>query len=170
MVVWEEEVALNCETGLHAALTYDAVVAAGPPARPLEFPTCTVHRGLVVTVPAIDHRTGLIHNAKNVLMRVGHMSGGAFTPPDTAYLMRKQVAKSIYGVVYVCVVLKRRSPPSRAHTPRTTRIHRASRFDNTIRDEDVEWESTEDLVAAKVSDAGNYSGDFFFNPNPFRSS
>lgn len=98
---------------------------AGPAARPLEFPMPTVQRGIRCTLRAYDHRSGKTHSVKNVLMTDHDAQEG--------YLIRKKVARSIYGVIRQCVVLKRRTRQQRQ-----------------IASEDVEWESTDELVVIKV--------------------
>ena len=141
MVLWDETEGENdSDAGMHAALTYDQIAAAGPSARPLEFPTPSVHRGERCFTFALDHRTGRLHPVKNVLMRVSPNSH----PPTQAYLIKKTLSKSVYGVIKSAVVLKRRNIPPAPDV-------RRRRSYGMIRDEDVEWESTEELAVVKVS-------------------
>ena len=140
---------IDYDSGIHAALAYDAVASAGPPSRPLEFPNPTVHRGKRITVTALDHRTGRIHNVNNVLFRTKSSSSmgsnnGNTGPVDRAYVIKKKISKSIYGVIRLCVVLKRR----RVIYPEA-QLRRRRKTDQ-LRDEDVEWESTEELCVVKV--------------------
>ena len=108
--------------------SYTSVRAAGPAARPLEFPMPTVSDGFRSTIKAYDNRSGRVHTVNNVLM--------AGPDAERGYLIRKKIAKSIYGVVRLCVVLKRRRPRDRRPS-----------------NADVEWESTDHLVVVKVSEA-----------------
>lgn len=142
MVVWNEPEGPyedSTEAGMHATLTYDRIASAGPPARPLEFPTPAVHRGARCSTVAVDHRTGRLYPVKNVLMRLSPNS----RPPNRAYLIKKTLSKSVYGVVKSAVVLKRRDIP---HDAKQRHPHTG-----VIRDEDAEWESTEELAVIKVS-------------------
>lgn len=116
---------MNYHESFHAALDYSSVKNAGPAARPLEFPTPTVRRASRSTVRALDHKSGKVHVINNVLHS---LRGGSH-----AYLIRKKVAKSIYGVIRQCVVLKRRDEKERSE-----------------KEEDVEWESTDVIVVVKV--------------------
>mmetsp|Transcript_11261 Transcript_11261/g.16048 ORF Transcript_11261/g.16048 Transcript_11261/m.16048 type:complete len:405 (-) Transcript_11261:144-1358(-) len=102
-----------------AALPFDAL---GPAARPLEFPSPTVHRASIVTLQAMDHRTRKVHTLKSVLLSFSQ---------DRAYLFKKKLSKSTNGTVRLAVVLERRK-------------RRKSK-------ERVEWESTEQLIAIKIS-------------------
>lgn len=141
MVVWDEtEGEYDSDAGMHAALTYDQIAAAGPPARPLEFPMPSVNRGERCFTIALDHRTGRLHPIKNVLMRVSPNS----PRPTRAYLIKKTLSKSVYGVIKSAVVLKRRNIPPAPEI-------RRRRSYGMIRDEDAEWESTEELAVVKVS-------------------
>eukprot|EP00541_Cyclophora_tenuis_P005719 CAMPEP_0116542362 /NCGR_PEP_ID=MMETSP0397-20121206/978_1 /TAXON_ID=216820 /ORGANISM="Cyclophora tenuis, Strain ECT3854" /LENGTH=452 /DNA_ID=CAMNT_0004066371 /DNA_START=1 /DNA_END=1359 /DNA_ORIENTATION=+ len=143
---------IDHDIGIHAVLTYDAVASAGLPSRPLEFPNPTVHKGARLTVGALDHRTGRIYNVKNVLMRTKSSSKGNLHnnqnngPTNRAYVIKKKVSKSIYGVIRLCVVLRRR-----AIIHPQQQLRRRRRDDGLPRDEDVEWESTEELCVVKVS-------------------
>lgn len=105
----------------HTSLTHEDLEACGKPARPLEFPTPAVYDGMIVELTASDHRTGQEYELKNVLRR----RRGA----ETAYLIKKKLAKSNYGWVKLGVVLRR------------------------IVDEEgqTQWQSTGDYVAVKCS-------------------
>mmetsp|Transcript_3198 Transcript_3198/g.5665 ORF Transcript_3198/g.5665 Transcript_3198/m.5665 type:complete len:99 (-) Transcript_3198:233-529(-) len=59
----------TAEHDRHATLQYNDVANAGPPARPLDFPSPNVFRGEVVDLRARDHKSGTIHHLKNVLLR-----------------------------------------------------------------------------------------------------
>lgn len=115
--------------GAHAALHYQDVAEAGPPARPQEFPTPLVREGVRTSVQAMDHRTRKVREVKNVLM--------ASHDDQKSYLMKKKISKSAYGNVYLSVVLRRRLPQS---------------FDGYEKNVwDVEWESTNEFVAITIS-------------------
>mmetsp|Transcript_1723 Transcript_1723/g.2665 ORF Transcript_1723/g.2665 Transcript_1723/m.2665 type:complete len:419 (+) Transcript_1723:237-1493(+) len=113
------------------AMDYSSLKDAGPAERPLEFPTPTVRRGFQCTTRALDHRTGKVHRVSRVLIPKQQ-------PSDVAYLIRKKVAKSIYGSIFQSVLLNRRS----------THERRENRHDI---DETIEWKSTEQIYAVKVS-------------------
>jgi serine/threonine protein kinase len=157
----------------HATLRYDDVAAAGPPARPLEFPAPTVHRAAFINIAARDHRSGSIHHLTEVLIRSNnglHCS----KQPDTAYLPTKKLSKSIYGSVKLCIVLKRighgnaKEASTRRHVSMTSENHQDKSYfyeddlisDSTTTtsttsddyDDSVQWESTDYLVAVKFSE------------------
>jgi hypothetical protein len=153
----------------HAALRYDDVAAAGPAARPLDFPAPTVHRAKFIDIAARDHCSGSIHHLKKVLVRssngpLKHIKNGVVCghgQPDTAYLPTKVLAKSIYGCVKLCIVLKRIDKKAKM-AEKVRRNHSKNRKDEKTDDEDdlsadsadvtVHWESTDYLVAVKFSD------------------
>lgn len=138
--------------GGHAALTYDDVEEAGPPARPQEFPIPYLHNGVRTTIQAMDHRTKNVRVVKNVLMALSNFDDHNETPTmdsnivDKAYLLKKRISRSSYGNRYLSVVLRRRSL-----------IYQSSSFDreNEKIPEDewdtVQWESTEEFVTITVS-------------------
>jgi serine/threonine protein kinase len=99
--------------------------------RPLEFPTPKVHKALCVSLTALDHRSGRVYKLKNVLLRSPENSHNPL--PDRAYLVKKKAAKSAFGSVRQCIVLRR-------HQPAKSRDCNA-----------VEWESTDEIVALKAS-------------------
>lgn len=155
MVIWDgafpsvDPIEIS-DAAMHASLSFDSVASSGPPARPLEFPAPSVHRGARCSTVALDHRTGRIYPIKNVLMRV---SGS----PQRAFLIKKTISKSVYGVIRLCVVLKRRKTPDKDTEPPSGRRRRSY---GVIRDEDAEWESTEALAVVKVRFKGR--GEFAF--------
>ena len=100
----------------HTSLSHEEL-ESNLPTRPLEFPTPAVYDGELVDLTAADHRTGALYPLKNVLKRRGDS--------DTAYLIKKKLAKSSYGWVKLGVVL-RRLPTG-------------------------DWQSTGDFVAIKCS-------------------
>lgn len=143
MVIWDGvfpgEGATDSDATMHASLSFDSIASAGPPSRPLEFPAPSVHRGTRCSAVALDHRTGRIYHIKNVLMRA--------SSPQSAYLIKKTISKSVYGVVRLCVILKPRTPQNKVNNEANERRRRPN---GMIRDEDAEWESTEDLAVVKV--------------------
>jgi serine/threonine protein kinase len=116
-----------------ASLRYDEIEHAAPAARPLDFPSPEVHRACHVAVFVKDHRTGIVHSVKGVLMRSTSVQNHYSN--DRAYLVKKKLAKSTYGSIKLCVVLQRRS-----HTP-----------SNDETGDVAEWESTGELVVIKAS-------------------
>ena len=96
---------------------------AGATARPLEFPTPKVCRCEERSLSVLDHRNGRIHSVKRVL--VYQTSSGN----RRAVAIKKKLAKSTYGFIYLGVILRRISEyhPS------------------------VQWESTGELVSIKSS-------------------
>lgn len=105
----------------HSSLTLDDLEASGEATRPLEFPMPTVFDAELTCLTASDHRTGVEYSLKNVLMRT--------SDANTAYLIKKKLAKSCYGWVKLGVVLKRVIEANNG----------------------VEWQSTGDFVAVKCS-------------------
>jgi serine/threonine protein kinase len=65
--------------------------------------------------------------------------------PQQAFLIKKTISRSVYGVIRLCVILKRREN----HKKEQQNGRRGHCFG--IRDEDAEWESTEDLAVVKAS-------------------
>ena len=115
--------------GMHADLSYDDVVAAGPPARPLDFPAPTVHRCKSVDIHARDHRSGTIHFLRNVIVQTENAG--------RAYFVTKKLSKAVYGTVRLCIIL--------------TRIEGSEgRADSDA--PFIEWESTDLLAAVKISE------------------
>lgn len=130
----------DADNDVHAALRYDEIANAGPPARPLDFPAPTVFRCEKVDIQARDHRSGTIHYLSNVIVRSENDRFGR--PADTAYLVKKKLGKSIYGSIRLCIVLKRCYPSAQ----RTEK-----RLDD-LNSEFVEWESTDLQAVIKASE------------------
>jgi serine/threonine protein kinase len=148
--LWQEEQQQHDDD--HARLRYDDVVAAGPPARPLDFPAPTVHRANFVEMSARDHRSGTIHHLKRVLVRAQSScaaSNGNTRHPDTAYLVTRKLAKSVYGTVKLCIVLKRID--DRSHMKEDRQDDENNDLISSS-DQAVQWESTDYLVAIKFSE------------------
>ena len=143
---------IDCDhiASYHASLSYENVAAAGPPARPLEFPTPCVHRASRSTEKALDHRNGKIYSVSNVLMRSERYpaSGVQRCKPDRAYLIKKKIGTSPYGVTRLCVVLRRREVRASLSDPKHPARQR--RECGRLKDEDTIWESTDELVVVKV--------------------
>lgn len=115
-------------------VSYSTVKSAGPAAHPLEFPTPTVHRACRKSFRALDHKTGHIHKLNNIVLR----SSGT---TNEAYVIRKTIAKSIYGVIRIGVVLKPRRQGSKT----------GGWVLNEEDDREVKWVSTNRRVAIKIS-------------------
>ena len=122
----------DAERPLHASLTYRDVKAVGPPAQPLEFPTPTVHRAVSVSGLVLDHRQPFnsrvyeIHNALTSRQR-------SETQLRNAYLFKKTIAKTAFGCIKLCEVLRSRHSDS---------------LDGC---DGAEWMSTDEMVAIKAS-------------------
>lgn len=110
----------------HASLSYDDL-SSEQASRPLEFPTPVVFDAVMGDLTAADHRTGVEYDLKNVLRRA--------SDPNTAYLWKKKLAKSTYGYVKLCVVLRR--------------VNSEERDCNEAFG--VQWRSTGEFVAIKCS-------------------
>jgi len=148
----------TAEHDRHATLRYNDVARAGPPARPLDFPSPQVFRGELVDLRARDHKSGTIHHLKNVLIRQGINKGGVNnlykkneSNSDTAYLVTKKVSKTVYGRVSLCIVLKRIKPSSGSHSSGGAQKLEGRQDDNNDCPS-VEWESTDDQAAVKISE------------------
>jgi len=62
--------ALDRDTlGVNASIPFATIQSSGPPSRPLEFPAPIVDQAVTAAADIIDHRTGNIFLATNVLMR-----------------------------------------------------------------------------------------------------
>ena len=150
------------DDNMQASLKYEDVVAAGPPARPLDFPSPTVHRGSFIDIDARDHRSGSIHHLNNVLIRTWKAGISHSKQPDTAYLVTKKLAKTVYGNLRLCIVLKRIDQKVINQNNNNKRKSAEDRQDDGDDDDDdddlssttpkVEWESTDYLVAIKYSE------------------
>lgn len=138
--------------GGHAALHYEDVEEAGPPARPQEFPTPFLYEATRATIRAMDHRTQNVRVVKNVLMAVDGDGGRAATDPsslDRAYLLKKRISKSTYGNCYLSVVLQRRASTKNSSFDRENMDEKRPEEEDDWTD--VEWESTEEFVTVTVS-------------------
>ena len=140
----------------HATLRYNDVANAGPPARPLDFPAPKVFRGELVDLRARDHKSGTIHHLKNVLLRSSinnnnnkHCSDRSCC--DTAYLVTKKLAKTVYGSVRLCLVLKRIEKTSNNES-NNGRPKLEDRQDDDNDCSSIEWESTNYQAAVKISE------------------
>lgn len=115
----------------HSSLHYDEIESAGPPVRPLDFPTPEVHRAAFVSGVGRDHTTGRTSELQRLLVRLPQQRWHA-SDTNRGYLMKKKLSKSTYGSVRLGVVLRRRSREG-------------------IEADGIEWESTDELVAVKSS-------------------
>mmetsp|Transcript_19091 Transcript_19091/g.41470 ORF Transcript_19091/g.41470 Transcript_19091/m.41470 type:complete len:517 (-) Transcript_19091:1681-3231(-) len=150
----------TAEHDRHATLQYNDVANAGPPARPLDFPSPNVFRGEVVDLRARDHKSGTIHHLKNVLLRSSIINNNSnnkyYTTTrsrcDTAYLVTKKISKTVYGCVSLCIVLKRIGKESKNILSGTGAPKLEHRQDDYNDCSPVEWESTDDQAAVKISE------------------
>mmetsp|Transcript_23851 Transcript_23851/g.34881 ORF Transcript_23851/g.34881 Transcript_23851/m.34881 type:complete len:433 (-) Transcript_23851:396-1694(-) len=99
-------------TSAHDCLSFNQVLMAGPPARPLEFPAPTVFRGHRITTDVYEPRSKEVVRVKNVLYRDPSTSDRRLrnvpaTGKKCAYLIRKKIADAVYGSIRICAVLKR---------------------------------------------------------------
>jgi serine/threonine protein kinase len=138
MGFWESN-GESADDYLHASLHYDDVASSGPAARPLEFPTPTVHSCERIELVVKDHRSGTVHRLRNVIMKHDSFGVGG----DTAYLVKKKLAKSVYGSVRLCIVLKRCRKESQQESREDAPVVNSS--------EVAEWESTDTRAVVKAS-------------------
>jgi serine/threonine protein kinase len=115
----------------HSCLNYDDIESAGPAVRPLDFPTPKVHRAAYVSALGRDHTTGRTSEIHKLLVRLPQQRWNA-SDTNRGYLMKKKLSKSTCGSVRLGVVLRRRS-------------------EEDAEADGVEWESTDELVAVKMS-------------------
>jgi len=147
----------EAEHDRHATLRYNDVASAGSPSRPLDFPAPEVYRGERVDLRARDHKSGTIHNLRNVLLRCsknGNKYASKRSRPDTAYLMTKKIAKTVYGCVNLCIVLTRIDKPTSNNQRNGSSPKIEDRQDHNDEDHGplVEWESTDHQAVIKVSE------------------
>lgn len=106
--------------------TYQEVLAEGPPSQPLDFPTPAIHRACFVTERALDHRQGRVHDVK-ILRKT------STNDRTVSYMVKNKIARTLYGSVRLCVVLRRRHVIDVAGFV------------------EAEWIITDELVALKAS-------------------
>jgi len=104
---------------------YLDVKAAGPPTKPLEFPNPNVGRGVKLPMIVYDPNQDTILAEQSILF-------SPHSPLERGYAFREKIARSTYGIVRLCIVVKRR----------TSLSHET---------EKCEWEFTDEMVAIKVS-------------------
>lgn len=121
----------------YESLSYEELEAAAPPTRPLDFPTPVIHSACWGPMEACDHRSGKVHHIKNALMRESSSNQGNVTSPQCAYLVKKQIRKTSCGSIHIAVRLQQR--------------RYIEKEKDGVPEEGLHWESTEDLVAIKVS-------------------
>lgn len=109
-----------------ASSTYDEIEEAGVPARPLDFPTPTVLPARWVHSQAMDNRN---NNKSHEVLLLERRDG------EVAYLMKKRLARTVFGSVELCIVLRRRR----------------TRISPLTDEEDIPWIRTDELVAIKAS-------------------
>uniref|UniRef100_A0A7S2GVE6 Protein kinase domain-containing protein n=1 Tax=Helicotheca tamesis TaxID=374047 RepID=A0A7S2GVE6_9STRA len=158
-----EEDPHNDGLSIHARVTYAEVEAAGPAARPLEFPAPSVHRGARIAVKGREPKTDKIYTFSNVLIRVPDGARRTLTEealPDVGYCIRRKLSDSVYGSVRLGVVMRRRTQlycggGTNGISQRTLDvIGEGEEFEDGgtfVPDEsDVVWDATNELVAVKI--------------------
>lgn len=162
---WQEDAGGGCsldeygtaEHDRHATLRYKDVANAGPPARPLDFPSPKVFRGELLDLRARDHKSGTIHHLKKVLLRssISNSSNKYYSTRsscDTAYLVTKKLSKTVYGYVHLCIVLKRIQKGPNCNQSSNGAPELEDRQDDNNDCSSIEWESTDDQAAVKISE------------------
>ena len=130
------------DINLHAKLRYEEVARNGSPARPLDFPAPVVYACQKRHIFARDHRSGNVHSLDNVVIRY-EPDRRTGRPAESAYLVKKKLGKSVYGTVWLCIVLKRYNPNN---------VQERRDAPSNDEEEHIEWESTDDLVVIKSSE------------------
>jgi hypothetical protein len=105
--------------------TYFDVKAAGPPTKPLKFPNPNIRRGIRLAMMVYDPHEDCILPEQGILF-------SPQSPVERGYAFRDKIARSTYGVVRLCMVVKRR---------------RGNGQDNQGLSD---WELTDEMVAIKV--------------------
>mmetsp|Transcript_13089 Transcript_13089/g.14682 ORF Transcript_13089/g.14682 Transcript_13089/m.14682 type:complete len:498 (+) Transcript_13089:114-1607(+) len=136
----------------HASLRYDDIGRAGGPARPLDFPAPQVFRGELVELRARDHKSGVIHHLKNVLLRSNTTCNNNKSCTDTAYLVTKTIGRTCYGSVRLCLVLKRIDESLNNHGINGKSKQEDRQDHDDIDCSSIEWESTDLQAAVKMSE------------------
>ncbi|GAX12229.1 hypothetical protein FisN_1Hh158 [Fistulifera solaris] len=103
---------------------------ASSAADPLEFPLPLIEKAVLEKISVTDHRTRLATPIKPVIIHQYCPKRRLLNDEDRAYLLHKKIAKTAYGSVYVCIVLRKQE----VNEGKTT-----------------QWETTEELVAIKIS-------------------
>lgn len=117
----------------NAALNYDEISSAGPPVLPLDFPTPNVRNADYFNLQVRDHRTQKVCEVLDVIVPLPQRPRGPQS--ERAYMVKKKIAKSTYGSVHLCIVLRRL---------------RSEECD-PLSEEECYWESTDEIVAIKAS-------------------
>jgi hypothetical protein len=114
-------------------LNYQSVDHSAPPIQPLDFPTPIIHRGRLIRGSVLDHRSNRLYNNDTpILLRL--QDAGTSQQSDRAYLVRKKLAKTVYGYARLCIVLRKRFATYDGG-------HHAG----------VEWKTTDEIVVVKMS-------------------
>ena len=124
---------------LHAQLTFAEVEQAGPPTRPLEFPSPVVARGVRVNALVVDPQSG----TRQVWPGVVHREDVA-DPNIVAYGPRRKLQDAIYGSVWACVLLRRHIGVAADDAARAAGVEPGSPQAPIV------WETTPEFVAIKM--------------------
>lgn len=125
---------VESEIPLHASLRYEDLENIAPSARPLDFPAPKVNWTRLETLSIRDHRTRRIHShVRLVLVRY---AAGFHPLWDRAYVIKKKLAKSTFGSIRLCEVLR----------PVDENSNDCDADGHLVR-----WESTDEYVVVKAS-------------------
>jgi serine/threonine protein kinase len=115
---------------------------SSPPAAPLAFPTPTIHLAQkhhgADAVAYLDHHFNIVISDPDQTILIPQQGP---QQQQHAYLFKKALTKSSFGSIHVCIVLKRRQQPTDTRGV----------DDCEEPPSHVEWVSTDQLVAVKVS-------------------
>mmetsp|Transcript_22992 Transcript_22992/g.51056 ORF Transcript_22992/g.51056 Transcript_22992/m.51056 type:complete len:514 (-) Transcript_22992:94-1635(-) len=149
----------------NASFSYAEVEASGTAARPLEFPSPTVHRGHRISAKAVDPQTGEVQRIKNVIVREKDFSHGIPHVPTRGYRIIKKLCDSAYGSVRLGLVMKRRHTFHGEITSHQRSNDRnslgsisedgdfnscESSMDRLTVESGIVWESTDEFVVVKL--------------------
>lgn len=95
----------QCDPATHARTTFREVKAAGPAARPLDFPPPRVLAGVRVNALVVHPQTGSRQVCSGVIHREDVRSAEGCAP-ISAYWPQRRLQDAIYGSVWACLVLK----------------------------------------------------------------
>jgi len=134
--------------GAHAMHTFEEVEASGEAARPLDFPSPVVLRGVRVTALVVHPESGSRQVCSGVIHRedvsgLEPVPGGA--PREVlAYWPQRQLQDAIYGSVWSCLVLRRH------YGEASDDAARAAGVEPNSPNAPIVWEITMNHVAIKM--------------------
>jgi hypothetical protein len=143
--------------------SFREVQAAGPPVKPLDFPTPVIHPAVFVPMQTVinhDHFTrcgsteALHHREVQLLCR----AGSSLSASHNAYWIKKQISRTAYGTIQLGTVVRRRCSSSLNHL-----------YSNK---EEVaaEWMTTGETVAIKISSNVRNIGEFMCIDGPLKGT